>query len=263
MQGPAMIEEHCQAVQFLPEKEEKSTGSKDKNGGSACENMQDITSKNGTHLGPTLFEDLWHQVLMEFAEPSPISSDGTPAFLCDCPKLYAACAKLMVEANNKELDLVTQQWIQEMLGLLNLYLNMGLHLSWRKTSILVSTSQREGNTHAQSIHKRTVKFLQTEVLPFCCLGQVWWTVLSDEDIVSKIKTWVVKKSMKGFVKEEDVVNLVASPEMQAIFSKKGICKPLISKRTATHWLQRLDWRYQKTQNRMYINGHKREDVVAY
>ena len=148
MQGPAMIEEHCQAVQFLPEKEEKSTGSKDKNGGSACENMQDITSKNGTHLGPTLFEDLWHQVLMEFAEPSPISSDGTPAFLCDCPKLYAACAKLMVEANNKELDLVTWWQIQEMLGLLNLYLDAGLHLSWRKTSILVLMSQREGNAHA-------------------------------------------------------------------------------------------------------------------
>jgi hypothetical protein len=91
-----------------------------------------------------------------------------------------------------------------------------------------------------------VKFLQTEVLPFHHLGQVQWTVLSNKDIMSEIKTQVVKKLMKGFVKVEDVVNLVASPEMQAIFSKKGICKPLISKRTAAHWLQRLDWRYQKT-----------------
>jgi hypothetical protein len=258
-----MIEECCQAVRFLPEEEEESTGSKDENGGSAYENMQDIASKNGTHLGPTSFEDLRRRVLMESAEPFPILSDETPTFLCDRPKLRAACAKLMVEANNKELDLVTQRRIQEMLGLLNLYLDVGLHLSWRKTSILVSTSQGEGNAYARSIRERTVKFLQTKVLPFHRLGQVWWTVLSNEDIASEIKTRVVEKSTKGFVKAKDVINLVASPEMQAIFSKKGICKPSISKRTAARWLQRLDWRYQKTRNRMYINGHEREDVVAY
>ena len=88
--------------------------------------------------------------------------------------------------------------------------------------------------------------MQTKVLPFHHLGQVQWTVLSDEDIVSEIKTRVVEKLIKGFVKAEDIVNLVASLKMQAIFSKKGICKPSISKRTAAHWLQRLDWRYQKT-----------------
>jgi hypothetical protein len=65
------------------------------------------------------------------------------------------------------------------------------------------------------------------------------------------------------VKAEDVVDLVASREMQVTFSEKGICKPSISKRTATRWLQKLDWRYQKTRNGMYIDGHEREDVVAY
>jgi len=74
---------------------------------------------------------------------------------------------------------------------------------------------------------------------------------------------VVKKLKKGFMKAEDVIDLVISQEMQVVFSEKGICKPSISKRTATHWLQRLNWRYQKTWNRMYINGHEREDVMAY
>jgi len=68
-------------------------------------------------------------MLIESAKPSPILSDGTPMFLYDHSKLCAACAKLTVEVNNKGVDLVMWWQIQEMLGLLNLYLNGGLHLS--------------------------------------------------------------------------------------------------------------------------------------
>ena len=57
-QGPGVNEERRQAIHGLPEEEEKSTGSEDGNGGSACEDMQDVTSKNEMHLGPTPFEDL-------------------------------------------------------------------------------------------------------------------------------------------------------------------------------------------------------------
>ncbi|KIJ26360.1 hypothetical protein M422DRAFT_272559 [Sphaerobolus stellatus SS14] len=32
---------------------------------------------------------------------------------------------------------------------------------------------------------------------------------------------------------------------------------------AQNWLHKLDWRYGKKKNGMYIDGHKREDVVAY
>jgi hypothetical protein len=81
--------------------------------------------------------------------------------------------------------------------------------------------------------------------------------------VSEIKLRMVKKSKKGIMKAEDVVDLVASPEMQKTFSEKGLCKASILKRTAARWLQKLDWRYQRTRNGMYIDGHEREDVVAY
>ena len=71
-QGPAVSGER-QAVRILLEEEEESTGSEDEIGGSACEDMRDIASKNRTHLGPTPFKNLRRLVLMEFAEPSPIS----------------------------------------------------------------------------------------------------------------------------------------------------------------------------------------------
>jgi hypothetical protein len=105
--------------------------------------------------------------------------------------------------------------------------------------------------------------VQTKALPLHRLGQAWWTVLCDEDVAGEIKMKMVEKSKKGFLKAEDVVDLVASPEMQKIFSEKGISKPSISKKTVTRWLQKLDWQYQGIKNGMYIDGHEREDVVAY
>ncbi|KAJ7433379.1 hypothetical protein B0H11DRAFT_2259444 [Mycena galericulata] len=34
-------------------------------------------------------------------------------------------------------------------------------------------------------------------------------------------------------------------------------------RVAQRWLKKLDWRYGKKKTGMYIDGHEREDVVAY
>ena len=78
------------------------------------------------------------------------------------------------------------------------------------------------------------------------------------DIESEIKICVVEKSLKGFVKAEVVVDLVASPEMQVIFAEKGISKPSISKEDRRPLASKnLDWRYQKTRNGMYIDGHEK------
>ncbi len=98
-----------------------------------------------TGTNETPFEDLQHRVLTE-AALSPVSSNATHVFLGDRPKLRAACAKLTVEAGNKGLDLVTWRWIQGMLGLLNLHLDEGLMLSWRKASVVVSKAQGHGDT---------------------------------------------------------------------------------------------------------------------
>jgi hypothetical protein len=86
---------------------------------------------------------------------------------------------------------------------------------------------------------------------------------SGQSFTSEIKLKIVEKSKKGFLKAEDLVDLVASPEMQKTFAEKGISKASISTKTATRWLKKLDWRYESVRNGMYIDGHEREDVVAY
>jgi hypothetical protein len=67
----------------------------------------------------------------------------------------------------------------------------------------------------------------------------------------------------GFLKAKDVVDLVASPRMQQIFTEKGISKASISTKTVLHWLEKLGWSYGKLKSGMYLDGHERPDVVEY
>ena len=89
------------------------------------------------------------------------------------------------------------------------------------------------------------------------------TVLEDEDIAEEIKAWMTEKAAKGFLKAENVVDIVASPEMQGIFTRKGIVKPSISINIGIHWLKKLGWTYGKLKNGMYLDGHERDDMVEY
>jgi hypothetical protein len=251
--GPVATEMRRRVVQNLAEEEEDGSGSEDEDG----------ASKTNAHLGATLFEDLRRHVLTESVESNRLLSDRTPALPFGRSELRAASAELAAKANAKELDLVTRRRIQGMLGHLNLYLDDGLSLGWKKASVFVSKTQGHGETHARRIREWNMNFLQSRALPLHRLGQARSAVLRDEDIASEIQKRIIERSKNGFVKAEDVVDLVASPEIQRVFSEKGICKSSISKKTATRWLQKLDWRYQGTRNGMYIDGHEREDVVAY
>lgn len=67
----------------------------------------------------------------------------------------------------------------------------------------------------------------------------------------------------GFLKADDIVKIIASPEMQAIFAQKGITKVTISIKTALCWLKNLEWSYGKLKNRIYLDGHKWPEVVEY
>jgi hypothetical protein len=140
VQGPVASETCRQAVHHLAEEEEESTESEG----------EDVGSEKNTHLGATLFDDLWRCILMDSAESSCVSSDGTSVLqvLCDRPKLHTAHGELAAKMDDKGLDLVTRRRIQGMLGLLNLYLDEGLDLTWKKASVPVSKAQGPGDTHA-------------------------------------------------------------------------------------------------------------------
>jgi hypothetical protein len=74
---------------------------------------------------------------------------------------------------------------------------------------------------------------------------------------------MMEKAGKGFLKAEDVVEIVASPVVQAIFAQKGIAKVSTSVKMALHWLDKLGWTYGKLKNGIYLDGHERSNVVEY
>jgi len=89
------------------------------------------------------------------------------------------------------------------------------------------------------------------------------TVLKDEDVVWEIQERLTEKAKLGFLKTEDVCDMIVSDAIQGIFAQLGVNKPRISLLIAKRWLARLDWKYGKKMNGIYINGHKQDDVVAY
>jgi hypothetical protein len=51
--------------------------------------------------------------------------------------------------------------------------------------------------------------------------------------------------------------------MQERLEKAGVKKKTICQCTAQHWLHNMGWQYGCLKNGMYIDGHKRPDIVEY
>jgi hypothetical protein len=161
------------------------------------------------------------------------------------------------------LDVIIQARVTAMIGLLNFYTDEDLGYSWIKASKMVAKMRRHGTHHARRICEWTMGFLKWRDLPFHHLNQKQGTIIDDEDIAEEMKTQIKEKASRGFLKAQNVVEIVTSPSMQEIFTLKGISKPSISVKTVLHWLENLGWAYGKLKNGMYLDGHERLDVVEY
>jgi hypothetical protein len=150
-----------------------------------------------------------------------------------------------------------------MIGVLNLFLDPGLSYTWRVSSLIVAKAQGHGTTRARSVRAWVLDFVQEGKLPFHSYGYTRQTALEDDDVLQMIQDELNEKAKGGFIKAEDVCEIVASEKIQGLFLRQGIHKPSISKTAAQRWLAKLKWRYSKKKNGMYIDGHERDDVVAY
>ncbi|KAJ7037079.1 hypothetical protein C8F04DRAFT_1180803 [Mycena alexandri] len=154
--------------------------------------------------------------------------------------------------------------LRPMVGTLNLYLDSELSYTWREASMIVAKSQGHGSYRARSIRSWIHAFLIAKKLPLHRYGQYHSSILNDEDFADAIKLHLQSVTQKdGHFKAQDLVDFVASQEMQELLDEAGIHKRSISVWTARRWLKRLDWCYGHRKNGMYIDGHEREDVVAY
>lgn len=143
-----------------------------------------------------------------------------------------------------------------MVGTLNLYLDPELSYMWREASLVVSKSQGHGINHARNLCTWIHQFLSQGKLPFHRYGQLWMSILEDEDFLQAIQLHLQAIAKDGYIQAQDIVEFVSQPEMQSKLEVFGAKKRSISIRTAQHWLHKMGWQYGKKRNGMYIDGHE-------
>ncbi|KAF8192784.1 hypothetical protein K438DRAFT_2017942 [Mycena galopus ATCC 62051] len=161
----------------------------------------------------------------------------------DFPSLRRAAASLSVKSKDKKLD---------------------LSYGWQEASMIVARSQDHGSYHARCIRGWIHAFLSSRKLPLHRYGQYHSSILNDEDFSDAIKLHLQSVSQKdGHFTAQTLVDFVATKEIQDMLEQADIQKRSISVWTARRWLKRLDWRFGRRKNGMYVDGHEREDVIAY
>ena len=178
----------------------------------------------------------------------------------DFPALRRARAKLMVSAKDKKLDVFFRSRITAMTATLNFYLDAELSFSWRESSVLAAKAMGRSVNHARNLRKWIKTYLRSEKLPLHCYGTYHSSILDDEDFRRDIQLHLIEIAKKGYIHAQDIVDYVATPDIQ---QKLGTKACGIHVRTARRWLHKLSWRYRQKKKGMYIDGHEREDVVEY
>jgi hypothetical protein len=116
------------------------------------------------------------------------------------------------------LDIVFRAHISAMIGVLNLFLDPELSYTWREASMVVAKAQGHGSTRARSIRTWVLDFVREGTLPLHSYGYTRKTVLEDEEVLQEIQKALLEKSKSGFIKAQDVCDIVASEDLQNLFS---------------------------------------------
>ncbi|KAH9924455.1 uncharacterized protein B0H18DRAFT_1211886 [Fomitopsis serialis] len=126
-----------------------------------------------------------------------------------------------------------------------------------------------GINHARNIRTWIHQYLRDGSLPLHRYGRFHSSILEDEDFAHELQLYLMEISKaEKYIRAEDVVDYVAKPEVQEKLAavNGGPGKPVTiseSARTGRRWLKKLSWRYTRVRKGMYIDGHEREDIVAY
>ncbi|KAF8585443.1 hypothetical protein K439DRAFT_1343453 [Ramaria rubella] len=147
-----------------------------------------------------------------------------------------------------------------MVATLNFYLAADLSFSWREASVLAARAAGRAASFVCNIRHWLLAYLRIGRFPLHRYGRFHWSVLEDEDIRQIIQLRLMEKSKEGYIRSQDIVDIINEPEMQ---EKLGGRCTSIMQRTAQRWLKRLDWCYGRKHNGMYVDGHERPDVVKY
>jgi hypothetical protein len=159
--------------------------------------------------------------------------------------------------NVKVTDHVLHARLRLLQAFLFLYWRSG-YTRWIESSELAVAMENKGPWMARRLREWAREMVEDkEKLPVHRYGQFKSSVLDDEDIEQEIFSHLA--DLGDFFSAADIVKFLSKPEMM---ERLGLKKP-IHEVTAERWLKRHEYRWQKTPTGQYVDGHKRDDVVAY
>jgi len=97
-----------------------------------------------------------------------------------------------------------------MLGVINLFLDTDLLYTWRKALMIIAKAQSAGPNRACNIRWWIVKFVKEGKLPLHSYGYEKPTALDNKGVAQAIQKRLSKKAKSGFIKIEDLCEIVAS-----------------------------------------------------
>ena len=188
-------------------------------------------------------------------KPTEVPFSEEPEPLIDqrnVPALRQSKAALEVKHKKNDLDLFFRAQITNMIALINLFLDPQLDFGWIESSELAAKAAGRGINHARNLCRWVVDYMQHGNLPLNNYGQLNTSILGDEDLAQQIHLHLLGIAKDGYVRAQDVVDLMATPDMKSYL---GI-KTGITVCTAQRWLNAMKWRYGKPSKGMYLDGHE-------
>ncbi|KAH9933867.1 uncharacterized protein B0H18DRAFT_870317, partial [Fomitopsis serialis] len=131
--------------------------------------------------------------------------------------------------------------------------------SWIKASSRAAEAHDQGDTTTRSIRKWCRAYIaDREDLPTNLCGSWNQSIIEDEDMANDIHLHL--QGIGKHRKADDIVQFFEQPEIQERYQLDGWA-PSIT--TAQRWMRRMEYRWGSGPKGQYIDGHERDDVVAY
>ena len=130
--------------------------------------------------------------------------------------------------------------------------------TWMTASQQTARALGKGNYLAQNLRKWGRAFITDRAnLPTSQYGLWSESLLENETIVQEINLHL--QGIGKSVKAQDIVDFLDTPEMR---ERLGRTTP-IHLSTAQRWMKKMGFRWANTPKGQYVDGHEREDIVAY
>jgi hypothetical protein len=131
-------------------------------------------------------------------------------------------------------------------------------MGWQASSMMAARMRGCGKKKAASAREWTRAFLDDRSqLPINLYGSWNTSLLHKGDLSSELQEHLL--SIGKHVQAQHILDYLEKPEVR---KKYGI-KRTIGHDTACAWMKMMDYRWSKSKNGLYIDGHDREDVLAY